>query len=50
MLNKKATAEQTDRESILKVLGILWTVKTDKVKTKLSDKKSLNTNVELSLL
>ena len=50
VLNKKAIAEQTDRESILKVLGILWTVKTDEVKTKLSDKKSLNTNVELSLL
>ena len=50
MLKKKAIAERSDYESILKVLGILWNVKTDKVRTKLSDKKKLNTNVELSLL
>ena len=50
MLNKKAIAERSDHQSILNVLGILWNVKSDEVRTKLSDKKFLNTNVELSLL
>ena len=42
ILRTKAIAEQSDQESTHKDLGILWNVKTDKLRIKILDKTFLN--------
>ena len=47
ILNKKVITEQSDQESTHNALGILWNVKTDKLRIKFSEKTFLNTKREL---
>ena len=47
ILNKKVITEQSDQESTHNALGILWNLKTDKLRIKFSDKTFLNTKPEL---